>query len=177
MSPIEFRQQFLSHIASNEGLVGFPELRETLAEFVAFDRALLLDNRVPTDAVDFLCASGLPRQAAPYLAFEAYSAAKLADLYDLCDMPRTLYPLGANGSGDPLGIELSSGAVVFLNHDNDLRRVFINSSVGQFAACLCLCQEYFTQRDSEHFMAMVQQLDPQAVAEGAMWRIEAVSPS
>lgn len=177
MTPSEFRYRFIAHILADEDLASDPELLQRLTEFVSFDRSLLLQHGVPQTAADFLCESGLPRDAAPFLGFEAYPAAEIAELYDLYDMPRTLYPIGSNGFGDPLGIELSSGAVVYFNHDCDMQRVFINTSVEHFALSLCWYQELRNQRKLDQLLAIVRQFDPPGAAEGTMWHAEAASTS
>ncbi|MDQ0070541.1 hypothetical protein J2W34_002326 [Variovorax boronicumulans] len=175
MTPIEFRQQFISNALANPGIEQIPELKEQLSKFVQFDRETLVVRGIDQSAADFLAEGGLPQDAAPYLNFNAYSEQELKDLYDLYEMPKEIFPIGANGSGDPLGIEISSQAIVFLNHDANMQRVFINSSIQQFAQSLLCYQQLLKQGQGHELLERLQSIDPVATKAGSMWHAEARS--
>ncbi len=60
----------------------------------------------------------------------------------------------------------ATGAVVYYNHDNHMKRVFMNSSVLQFAECLCLFSEFMRTKDAETFTRHVERIDSPALAAG-----------
>jgi SUKH-4 immunity protein len=172
MEPAEFKRRFLAHVRSDPGMDEIPGLWDELSEFVSFDRSTLELYGLHKDDVDFLLKSGLPRDAAPYLNFSAYSRAELDELPDAHRLKGKLFTLGGNGCGDFVGIELASRAVVYLMHDDDLRRVFINSSISQFAEALCVCQEMGRARTLDHLLERLELFDPPAAAPGTMWYAE-----
>jgi hypothetical protein len=170
MNPAEFRSRFVSNVQQDPVLRTHATLIDELSEFVSFD-ALVLNALHPDDAA-FLVNAGLPRQAAPFLHFTAYSEPDLRDLYDLYDMPPDLFPFGGNGSGDPLGIELSTRAVVYFNHDNEMRRIFINSTVSQFAEALCMYQEAQAHGTFKSLLERLSVVDSACADPGSMWPME-----
>ena len=174
MTPIEFRQQFIAGALSDPGINDIPELKEQLSKFVMFERKTLLAHGVGQPAADFLAEGGLPQDAAPYLSFDAYSEQGLEELYALY-MPTGLYPLGSNGSGDPLGIEIATQAIVYFNHDARMERVFINSSVPQFAQSLLCYQQLLRERKVDALLERLRSIDPAAAEEGTMWHAEAAA--
>jgi hypothetical protein len=80
--------------------------------------------------------------------------------------------LGSNGSGDPIVIELSSRAIAYLNHDDGMRRVFINSSVATFAESLLLFQEAQIDGAFASLPARLASLDAAAAGPDTMWARE-----
>jgi hypothetical protein len=109
-------------------------------ELVLFAPSALADVRMPAEGRAFLLNVGLPRSAAPYLDFRSPSGSPLptaSEMWQLPDGFSHYRVIGSNGSGDPICIdEDEDGAIVYLNHDNEFARVFINSSVPQLAECL-----------------------------------------
>lgn len=172
MTPSEFRLRFLANVAAMPGLERNPGLREEFGEFVSYDGALLQRLGVSAENAAFLTEVGLPRQCPPMLDFRAYSMTELEDFYRTESIPRSLFQLGGNNYGDPLGIELSTQNVVFLNHDRHMERIFINSSMSTFTEALCLCQELLLTKDADRFWAALESVDPEATADGSMWRVE-----
>ena len=173
MLPIEFKQHIIEDVLTDEGLSAHPELVERLSRFVRFDEPTPTSHSVSKDAIEFPLVSGLPFDSPPFLSFEAYSQAQLTELYDLYDMPKTIFPLGHNGSGDTIEIELSFQEIVYLNHDCDMQRVFINSSVAQFAESLFWYRKFLKQRHVDELLAKLHVFDLAAAAKGTMWQIEA----
>jgi hypothetical protein len=87
----------------------------------------------------------------------------------LDDFPDSV-AIGHNGSGDMICIDqAATGAVVYYNHDNQMQRVFMNSSILQFAECLCLFSEFMRTKDAETFARHVELVDSPALAAGSFW--------
>ena len=43
--------------------------------------------------------------------------------------------IGFNGSGDPIAINTENGEVVYLNHDDGFKEIYINADIEKFARC------------------------------------------
>ncbi|QJI38584.1 SUKH-4 family immunity protein [Pseudomonas sp. ADAK13] len=144
-----------------------PELDLCLGEFVVYE-AGQVSALAPQDS-QFLLKQGLPRDAAPFLSFEAYSASQIAHRLTVYGLSNDYFPLGHNGSGDVLAIDRRSREVVCFNHDFDNERVFINATLMQFAQCLCLFQEHLRDGRIDRCLAEIERVDPAAAVPGAMW--------
>jgi hypothetical protein len=166
MTPAEFRDRLKVRLIEFTDL---PELYARLSKFISFDKVLLSKYGLNAKDIDFLMCYGLPADASPFLTFHAYSNGDLEEMYGLYDLPRSLFPLGQNGSGDMLGIEISSSEVVYLNHDRNMELVFINSSLLQFTESLCVYQEHLSAKTMRQCLASIKKIDVAAVQENAMW--------
>ncbi|WP_459749120.1 SUKH-4 family immunity protein [Pseudomonas sp. 3A(2025)] len=138
-----------------------------LDEFVVYERDLLASLAVQ-DA-DFLVEQGLPCDAAPFLSFAAYTEAQRTHRLSVFGIGDDYFPIGHNGSGDVLAIERSSREVVYLNHDFNNERVFINSTLLQFAECLCIFQEHLRDNRMAFCLTEIERIDPAAARPGTMW--------
>jgi hypothetical protein len=102
-------------------------------KLVTFSPEAVATLRIPEGDRSFLTQPGLPESAAPYLDFagKLHSAIpSVADLWKAGEVFRRYRTIGANGFGDPICLdEESDGAVVYLNHDDETRRRFMNSNV------------------------------------------------
>jgi hypothetical protein len=122
----------------------------------------------------------LPGSAAPCLTFkEAASPVPVCDLFRLAaawspaDQKRLerYRVIGFDGAGNPICLEQRSGVVVLLDHEDQFHtRQFVNTSVGQLAACLLA---YMGERDSERFREALRRIDPAALAARSFWWHEA----
>lgn len=101
--------------------------------------------------------------------------------------------IGGNGNGDPVVLDLEeNGAVAFLNHDNDMCRVFINSSVTQLVECLVAFKRLIALAQAANgsdayldgnipsaalaeFIEFVRACDAPALEQHAMWGYEVQS--
>ncbi|MDB5339702.1 MAG: hypothetical protein JWN70_5321 [Planctomycetaceae bacterium] len=165
MAKLDFRRRFLA------GLPAIPaELGLRLDEFVQFDTSTvhLLDSEDAT----LLLAQGLPHDASPFLSFEAYSSEQLDSRFETFGVSKSYFPIGHNGSGDVLAIDLNTREVVYFNHDLEDARVFVNSSLIQFLECLCIFQEHLTQETMASCLADIATSDHKATAPGALWHNE-----
>lgn len=162
MSEFDFKARFISALPSVP-----PELGLGFEEFVVYERSRL-GAIAPQDA-DFLVTHGLPRDAAPFLSFAAYSEAQIAQRLSVFGISDNYFPLGHNGSGDVVAIDRLSREVVYLNHDVDNARVFINSTLSLFAQCLCIFQEHLRDNRLQWCLAEIERVDPAAAMPGTMW--------
>ncbi|NKI71064.1 hypothetical protein GN109_16685 [Collimonas pratensis] len=170
MTPVEFRKRFLTRLVAFSNMP--KEVSARLSAFVHFDEALLFKFSLTHADIEFLTQYGLPRDAAPFLNFNAYSEHELDDMRALRGVPKNFFPIGQNGSGDMLGIDISSREVVYLNHDRDMERVFVNTSLYQFAECLCLYQEHSLAKTMVNCLSDIQRVDSNAAEKNTMWATE-----
>lgn len=142
----------------------------------------------------FLLSVGLPTSAAPFLDFDLPRDAALPTLSDYWPDPDIWHGLeaprgaryrviGSTGSGDPIALDTdANGAVVYLFHDDGFRRIFINSSITQFAASLLEFKKLLAEaregngepgpappRVVEKFVSFLRAADPAAIQPDAMW--------
>ncbi|MBB3009577.1 SUKH-4 family immunity protein [Cupriavidus alkaliphilus] len=144
-----------------------------LDEFVVFDEASL--PGLNDSAMCQLIEDGLPRHAPPFLSFSSYRAAEIENLRASGVVPEQFVPFGQNGSGDLLGIDAATNEVIYFNHDDHNRRVFINSTLGQFPECLCIYQEHLHSGKTQSSLGAIAKVDPPAAKQGTMWHAEALS--
>ncbi len=107
----------------------------------------LNNPRLAQDTIEFLLECGLPNQAAPCLNFNSNYLSNIPTVNEWFEINfeglNDYVVIGSNGSGDPVCIDLKKGnEIVFLNHDNDFERIFINSSIKKFANCLIVYAEF-----------------------------------
>ena len=152
-----------------------PAVRSQVTEFVSFqERDVAELNKADAHT---LVTNGLPRVAAPFLSFRVYTGGEIASLRQERSLPNDCFPIGQTGAGDLLVIDLSSGNVVYLNHDSSNRPVFVNSSLPKFYESLCIYREHLTAKDMKTRSMAIRSIDPQACASGAMWHSELAEDS
>jgi hypothetical protein len=144
-----------------------------LDEFVVFENADL-SGLAEEDAV-FLVTQGLPRDASPFLSFAAYTQDEIEQRLETFALPQNIFPIGHNGSGDILAIDKDSGEVVYFNHDANNLRVFINSSLLQFAECLCVYQEHLISEKMRQCIVAIAAVDSAAALTSSMWNSEIIA--
>lgn len=143
-------------------------------EFVLFDPESLPDRLAGEDS-SLLAAQGLPRDAAPFLSFYAYSQPEIEFRVQIFGLSESYFPIGQNGSGDVVAIDMDSRHVIFFNHDRYNERVFINSSLPQFAESLCIYQEHLTKEAMHNCLDAIAIIDSRAADPGSMWHAEVSS--
>jgi hypothetical protein len=88
----------------------------------------------------FLLQAGLPEDAAPFLTFDAPESPELPTVADDWNLPKEFQRyrvIGSDGSGNPIALdEGQDGEVVYLDHENQFARVFVNKSIRQLAESL-----------------------------------------
>ncbi len=121
-------------------------------ELCTYKSSQLDNSRLLKSTIDFLVNCGLPESCAPGLSFDEYDEATILtpnqvfniDIDELNDY----LMIGSNGSGDPVCIDLNNGnEIVYLNHDNDFERVYINSSVHQLTECIIRYRDFHASLD------------------------------
>jgi hypothetical protein len=142
------------------------------------------DRRLLTEA-------GLPKNAAPWLTFDARPGL-LSRLRDTGFAPTdtaALVEIGFTGSADPICLDSRTGTICVLNHDDNLQIVFANSSVGQLVEFLDLFRTLvritISERGSDAYLnndippaavastiASMRGVDPDALEPGTMWHNE-----
>ena len=161
MTPAEFKSRFIASLP-----IIPDDIDLTLDEFVSFPIERIAALRVNEADRRLLAECGLPADAAPFLSF-GLSADRV--LVPLDDFPDSV-AIGHNGCGDMICIDQSAGgAVVYYNHDNHMRRVFMNSTLVQFAECLCLFANFMQTKDASTFTQQLKLVDLSALAAGTFW--------
>ncbi|WP_339481538.1 SUKH-4 family immunity protein [Pseudomonas sivasensis] len=135
MTDFDFKTHFISVLPPNP-----PGLDLGFDEFITFNPSDLAT--LPAPDAEFLLKHGLPRDAAPFLSFEAYSQAEAQRRLAIFAIANHYYPLGHTGSGDVIALDRHSGTIVYFNHDAHHARVLINTSLPQFARSLCVFQAH-----------------------------------
>jgi hypothetical protein len=168
MTPVQFKTRYLD---SQPTLP--PGIDLGLDEFVVFPESEVEPLRISADDKEFLTVSGLPKSAAPFLSFGPSGKIFLRRMSELglSDDFRRYRVIGFNSCGDVICIdEEADGMVIYLNHDLNIKIVFVNSSVGRLSSCLCVYAEFIKDRDGGRCAAAIRQIDPGAMDEGAFWR-------
>lgn len=139
----------------------------------------------------FLIDAGLPKSAAPFLAFDGPSAGSVptvAGVYNLSDEFSHYRVIGDDGGGNPICIDVSRNAsIVILNHDDNFEPYLLNSSVPQLAESLLTYRDLMRQvvaigggrpfhdiqvpiRMQNWIKAEFERIDPATLEEGCLWR-------
>jgi hypothetical protein len=112
-----------------------------------------LDNpRLSKATIDFLVNCGLPDSCTPGLSFDNCNEPTVPtpnQLFNIdLDELNDYLIIGGNGSGDPICIDLNNeNEIVYLNHDNDFERIYMNSSVHQLTECIIRYREFHASLD------------------------------
>jgi len=149
---------------------------------------------IPESYKTFLVEAGLPDSAAPFLSFgPQYGEKPLSLVSEDWGLPEkfSCYRIiGSTGSGDPICIDESeNGAVIYLNHDRNFQKVFINSSVIQLAESLLryryLVDETISLKGEDAYLSCsfsenlikqvikgIKEIDKPAMDKGCFWKAE-----
>ncbi len=68
--------------------------------------------------------------------------------------------------------EEDAGTIVYLNHDNNMKVIYMNSGIGTLAQSLCAFGEFMRDRDAEACRAAIGEMDRGAVKPGNFWAHE-----
>lgn len=115
-------------------------------ELVRYPREAIAGYGLSEAAIEFMSKVGLPSDAAPFLSFDSPRAGRLrtvAEYWGLDESFARWIQIGTNGSGDPIAIDVESpsGAIHYLNHDNEFRPRLMASSVDRLAHLLLYFRE------------------------------------
>jgi len=118
----------------------------------------------------------LPDAAAPCVNFK--EAANPKPIYDVFASQSGWSPedrqrlapfpmIGSDGAGNPICLDMDTGEVLLLDHEDDFRTwTFINSSIKQLSECLLA---YYCEDDRDRFRGFVSEVDPRAIQERSFW--------
>jgi SUKH-4 immunity protein len=125
------------------------------------------DAVLPTEAAPFVCFEDAERQPRILEVFGPDGSWTARDRKRLAQYRM----IGSDGAGNPICIEVKTGAVWVLDHDDYFRsRQFVNTSVALLAECLLACMG---ETDSARLLAAIKKLDRPAAAKGAFWNTAA----
>lgn len=154
---------------------------------VTFDPAAVANLRLPQESQAFLTMIGLPKDAAPFLGFGGASELMLPDAVDVWKHGKRGYRMiGSTGFGDPICLAEKDGRIVYLNHDDEMRDEFMNSSLLQLAYSLLAFRSavqsaidvggddaYLDNRIPnevvERFIGEMDRIDPEAIKAERFW--------
>jgi hypothetical protein len=141
----------------------------------------------------FLIQAGLPKDAAPFLTFEAPKSGELptvAEQWKLTNEFERFRAIGFDGSGSPIALDdEANGEVVCLDHDNRFARVLVNKSVRQLAESLLAYRRMIKDSQAEFgedafldgktspavrrgLRQALTSIDPAAMKPGCFWHDE-----
>jgi hypothetical protein len=107
---------------------------------IRFPKEVVEYLRVSDEDKAFLVQAGLPKDAAPFLTFEAPQSGSLPTVAEEWHQPKAFASyraIGFDGAGNPIALdETNDGEVVILDHDNAFAKILVNKSIRQLAASL-----------------------------------------
>lgn len=169
MTLTDFKKRYIG------SLPDVPEdLREELGLelFVTLDAGAADNLKLPKYLSEFLTTVGLPESASPGLSFDFELDGRIAPV----DKYAHMIVIGSNSFGDDVCLDAKDNyAVVYLNHDDDFRRIFINSSVLSLAECLCLYLGHRHRKDPSDLLNAIGRIDPGAIEGGTFWYSESLA--
>jgi SUKH-4 immunity protein len=99
----------------------------------------------------FLLTVGLPLNGIPFLSFRNPPESHLTSIPAKWGLPESLrqslaayYEFGYDGGGNPLCFDTNDSCkIVWLNHEDSFRSVWVNDHITEFAGCLAALQDAF----------------------------------
>ena len=170
MNPEKFRDYYINLLPSNS-----LDLNLKLDEFVNFPVEKVGQLNISQLDKDFLTISGFPADAAPFLSFGLNNDIFLEPLSLIEDIPQGSHckMIGHNSNGDIICIDESdAGSIIYFNHDLNMSREFINSSVISLAYSLCAYEQFQQTKDIEKCRKKISDYDPKAMQEDNFWWVE-----
>jgi len=164
-------------------------------ELYRFDRSLLESKGLNEETVEFLATIGLPTSAAPFLGFADSDTYKemqsIFYCYETYVHEHTyLLSIGFDGAGDPICIDLlDNNRIVALNHEDDFKPLFMNSSVKQLFKFLTIYKRFgeelirtrgkdaflnsnFTDNQLDELINALKVVDEKALENNTFWKQE-----
>jgi hypothetical protein len=128
MTAAEFQARYLASLPQN--LLDFG-----LGRFIPVPPEEFAESGVAAADVERLTTVGMPKAAAPYLAFGPETWAFEGPL------PPSFFVIGTTAAGEPLCIDEETGEVVCYDPGANAHE-FVNSSLELFQHCICLFLEH-----------------------------------
>jgi hypothetical protein len=132
---------------------------EKNGKLIKFTAEILENINIDDESKEFLIAAGLPASASPFLEFMVFDKMEIptaSQLWGIDEKYSKYRCIGSTGSGDPICIIESKGNIVYLNHDDGFKEVFINTSIPQLAESLLvyaqLVEETMKENGEEAFL-------------------------
>lgn len=159
---------------------------------VPLDTDVLQPMNLKLETTHFLATSGLPEDAAPYLSFSGdMYGRRMTDLFDDLDTGYSRFiSLGFDGAGNRIAIDTDcNDMIVWLDHEDEFRSTFMNSSIAALAAFLleikylikltistrgddAVLDQDFDRVHLDELMKRLNAIDHRALDEGNFWKME-----
>jgi hypothetical protein len=148
---------------------------------VTFPAEAVATLHVPEDQRAFLVRPGLPESAAPYLDFGGrhyVGIPSAAERWKAGEAFQRYRIIGANAFGDPICIdEGTAGAVVYLNHDDEMKPCFMNSNVQCLAFSLLAFRDVVQEAQHRGGKdAWLSRKIPSDIVDGFILRMDGIDP-
>lgn len=150
---------------------------------------------LPLDNVsyNFLTEVGLPDTTGPYLDFElskrpgTHGVKPITSVFDfLLDDFKRFIVIGYDGSGNPIVIDSEKGGeILLLNHDENFKEIFINSSItnffesiikyGKFGCAVIEAGADFFSFNDEQFNQLknnLESVENKSISDNTFWKEE-----
>ncbi|PHR88855.1 MAG: hypothetical protein COA78_36175 [Blastopirellula sp.] len=145
------------------------DIREDVSQLIYFDYNTLVNNGVLKETAQFLSTEGFPENSAPFLSFSISDDSKIESLLNGIDDSTNYYPIGSNGSGDIIAVQKDNDNIVYFNHDDFHKKIFINSNIRKFFDSLYLFQESKINKVESLSINDFIKIDSNCNSKNSMW--------
>lgn len=163
-----FKQEYLAILLPSIPDDLYDELSKELSEFVYWQESELQDFRLSSQQIQFLTVQGLPKQSSPFLGFNHFSRAEILQIQQDNDLENYHLPIGTDGSGNIIYIDYLKG-VYLSDHDNNCEKIFINTTLEQFAQSICA---YTKGHRNLKNLTIYQAIDEKVGKQKDFWQME-----
>lgn len=167
--------------------------RENHERLQVVDFLQIDELNINKNTLTFLTTWGLPSSAAPFLSFSELSEYEIlpVNTFFNLDWPEldSFLVIGTNDSRDPICIDKNvEEEIVYINHDNDFERIYINQDIYKFAGSLIRYHQFislliddsslnyerkkFTNESFEELKSDFLKIDSTSLDEDTFWSSE-----
>jgi hypothetical protein len=167
--------------------------KQPYLEFYQLDPEKIDAEKITSETLKFLVTYGIPSDAAPMLNFSYnlfYTTQSPDEYFGFEDLSLSKYlVIGHNGSGDTLCIDTAKNEeIVYLNHDNDFERIFINTNLQSLMFCVTAYAKFIdrvnttdssnyingriTPQQREEIKNELLSIDGRILEDGSFWAAE-----
>lgn len=115
------------------------------SEHIRVNSSQFENLKIDSETINFLTKYGMPSECGE-LNFDYLEKEKIKTVnekFRLDDSSLDKYAaIGFNGSGDPICVNLDNNQIVYLNHDDSFKEVFINSNFSSFVQTIITIQDF-----------------------------------
>ena len=164
--------------------------------FVKFNEQQINDYSISKTTKDFLLVSGLPASAAPFISFGVPEEGCRICIDELgygalfkFEKFEKYIKIGFTGDGSLICIDETNENIVYLDHEDDNREVFINSSLAQLMESILEYADFikkikeqngsraYLERNAppetlDYIIHKLESIDCNALLEGSFWADE-----